>query len=116
LGRYPKDKRPGSRAGHRGDVYPERWSSRRQNLLRLKQRPARQSFKPAAVRLSPPLTDDLPLQAIICGRYRDTFQRINGRWWFDTRVMLVDLVGDLGHHLLYELTLQASWACVPACV
>ena len=50
-------------------------------------------------------TDDLPLQAIICGRYHDTFQRIDGRWWFDTRVMLVDLVGDLGHHLLYELTL-----------
>jgi len=83
---------------------------------RFKQQPARQSFKPAAVRLSPPLTDDLPLQAIICGRYRDTFQRIDGRWWFDTRVMLVDLVGDLGHHLLYELTLQASWTCVPVCV
>jgi len=33
LGRCPEDKRPGSRAGHRGDVYPERWSSRRQNLL-----------------------------------------------------------------------------------
>jgi hypothetical protein len=48
-------------------------------------------------------TDELPLQPIICGRYHDTFHRIDGRWWFDTRIMFVDLVGDLGHHLLYEL-------------
>ena len=47
--------------------------------------------------------DDLPLQPIISGRYRDTFQRIDGRWWFDTRTMIVDLVGDLSRHLLYEL-------------
>ena len=48
-------------------------------------------------------TERLPLQPIICGRYHDTFQRIDGRWWFDTRVMLVDLVGDLSQHLLFEL-------------
>jgi len=47
--------------------------------------------------------DDLPLHPIICGRYHDTFQRIDGRWWFDTRIMIVDLVGDLGRHLLIEL-------------
>jgi hypothetical protein len=47
--------------------------------------------------------DALPLQPIIAGRYHDTFQRIDGTWWFDTRVMFVDLVGDLSHHLLYEL-------------
>ena len=47
--------------------------------------------------------DDMPLQPIISGRYRDTFQRVDGRWWFDTRIMIVDLVGDLGRHLLYEL-------------
>lgn len=47
--------------------------------------------------------DDLPLQPIICGRYHDTFQRIDGRWWFDTRIMIVDLVGDLSRHLLYAL-------------
>ena len=50
-------------------------------------------------------TDTLPLQAIICGRYHDTFQRIDGRWWFATRTMFVDLVGDLTHHLLQELDL-----------
>jgi len=32
-------------------------------------------------------TDELPLQAIIAGRYEDTFQRIDGTWWFDTRTM-----------------------------
>jgi len=48
-------------------------------------------------------TERLPLQPIISGRYHDTFQRIDGRWWFDTRVMFVDLVGDLSQHLLFEL-------------
>jgi len=46
---------------------------------------------------------DFPLQPIIAGRYRDAFRRIDGRWWFDTRVMQVDLVGDLSRHLLFEL-------------
>lgn len=48
-------------------------------------------------------TEALPLQPIICGRYHDTFKRIDGTWWFDTRIMFVDLVGNLSHHLLYEL-------------
>ena len=47
--------------------------------------------------------EDFPLQPIISGRYRDTFHRIEGRWWFDARVMMVDLVGDLSRHLLFEL-------------
>jgi hypothetical protein len=49
-------------------------------------------------------TDVLPLQPIICGHYEDTFQRIDGRWWFDARTMFIDLVGDLSHHLLYDLS------------
>jgi 3-phenylpropionate/cinnamic acid dioxygenase small subunit len=48
-------------------------------------------------------TEALPLQPIISGRYEDTFHRIDGAWWFDTRVMRIDLVGDLRHHLLYAL-------------
>ncbi len=48
-------------------------------------------------------TPDLPLQIIITGRYHDTFQRIEGQWWFDTRTMFVDQLGDLSHHLKYEL-------------
>jgi len=48
-------------------------------------------------------TEQLALQPIIVGRYHDTFRRIDGRWWFDTRVMLIDLVGDLSQHLLFSL-------------
>jgi 3-phenylpropionate/cinnamic acid dioxygenase small subunit len=48
-------------------------------------------------------TDELPLQAIIAGRYHDTFHRVDGRWCFDTREIFVDLTGDLSQHLLFEL-------------
>jgi len=48
-------------------------------------------------------TDNFPLQAIIAGRYHDTFHRVDDEWCFDTREMFVDLTGDLGHHLLFEL-------------
>ena len=48
-------------------------------------------------------TGSLPLQPIITGRYHDTFHRLAGLWWFDTRIMLIDQVGELGHHLLYDL-------------
>lgn len=46
-------------------------------------------------------TDGLPLQIIITGHYDDTFHRVEGRWWFDTRVMFVDQTGDLSHHLRF---------------
>lgn len=48
-------------------------------------------------------TDELPLQPIIAGHYHDTFLRKDGEWHFDTREMFVDLTGDLGHHLLFDL-------------
>lgn len=48
-------------------------------------------------------TEALPLQPIITGRYHDTFHKVDDEWWFDTRVMFVDQVGDLSHHLKYEL-------------
>ncbi len=48
-------------------------------------------------------TPALPLQPIIAGRYHDTFRHLAGRWRFDTRVMHVDLVGDLSQHLLFSL-------------
>lgn len=44
-------------------------------------------------------TPDLPLQVIVTGRYHDTFHRLDGRWWFDSRTMFVDQVGDMSHHL-----------------
>ncbi len=57
--------------------------------------------------------EDFPLQPIICGRYRDSFRRIEGRWCFDTRILLVDLVGDLSRHLLYALDDSARSAGGP---
>lgn len=46
-------------------------------------------------------TPNLPLQIIVTGRYRDTFHRIDGVWWFDTRVMFVDQLGDTSQHLKF---------------
>ena len=48
-------------------------------------------------------TDALPLQAIIVGRYADTFRRGEGEaggWRFESRTMRADLTGDLSQHLL----------------
>ncbi|NYI46472.1 3-phenylpropionate/cinnamic acid dioxygenase small subunit [Nocardioides aromaticivorans] len=45
-------------------------------------------------------TDALPLQAIIVGRYADTFRRADGAWRFESRTMRADLTGDLSQHLL----------------
>jgi len=42
---------------------------------------------------------DLPLQAIICGRYADVFERIDGAWRFADRLIAPDLLGDLSRHL-----------------
>jgi len=48
-------------------------------------------------------TDELALQPIIAGRYRDTFHRVDGEWWFATREMFVTLKGDLSQHLTFDL-------------
>jgi len=42
----------------------------------------------------------LALQCILVGRYRDRFERHEGRWRFSERRFRTDLVGDLSHHLL----------------
>ncbi|MGV0743323.1 nuclear transport factor 2 family protein [Mycolicibacterium sp. XJ870] len=44
-------------------------------------------------------TAELPLQVIVTGHYHDTFHRIDDVWWFDSRTMFVDQVGDMSHHL-----------------
>ncbi len=48
-------------------------------------------------------TDTLALAPIISGRYHDTFHRVEGRWWFETRIMIIDAVGDLSQHLTFDL-------------
>ncbi len=48
-------------------------------------------------------TDALALQPIIAGRYHQTFARVDGCWRFKTHTFFVDLVGELGQHLLMNL-------------
>ena len=47
---------------------------------------------------------DTPLQPIICGRYHDRFELVDGEWRFSERdYRHVDLVGDLSRHLRIEV-------------
>lgn len=49
-------------------------------------------------------TESLPLQPVVCGRYHDVFERVDGRWRFVERdYTKVDLVGDVSQHLNYPL-------------
>lgn len=43
------------------------------------------------------------LQPIVAGRYRDRFERVDGRWRFCRRIMLVEHLGDVSRHLLIDL-------------
>ncbi len=44
--------------------------------------------------------DGFPLQPILAGRYHDRFVRRDGVWAFAERRYLVDLVGDVSHHMI----------------
>jgi SnoaL-like domain len=47
---------------------------------------------------------DLPLQPIVSGRYADQFVRgDSGVWYFTARRYAVDHVGDLSHHLKFDI-------------
>jgi len=49
-------------------------------------------------------TDDLPLQAINCGRNFDTFERVENAWRWKKRNINVMLVGEMSHHLVMDTT------------
>jgi hypothetical protein len=38
------------------------------------------------------------LQAIVAGRYHDTFERVDGRWRFAERIFFVDFLGNMSAH------------------
>lgn len=40
----------------------------------------------------------LSLQPIALGRYHDAFKRVDGRWEFSVRELIITLAGDLSHH------------------
>jgi 3-phenylpropionate/cinnamic acid dioxygenase small subunit len=45
-------------------------------------------------------TDEFPLQPILCGRYHDRFEHVDGAWHFTERdYSMLDLVGDTSRHL-----------------
>ena len=45
-------------------------------------------------------TPDFKLQPIIGGTYIDRFAKVDGKWRFSERREVMDLIGDLSHHLL----------------
>jgi 3-phenylpropionate/cinnamic acid dioxygenase small subunit len=45
----------------------------------------------------------LALKPVIAGRYRHTYQRVEGQWRIATMHIIIDLTGDLGHHMLFDL-------------
>jgi 3-phenylpropionate/cinnamic acid dioxygenase small subunit len=45
-------------------------------------------------------TEELPLQVIMSGRYRDSFVRLDGTWWFKERFVRTDLIGDMSGHVV----------------
>lgn len=44
----------------------------------------------------------LPLQTIISGHYKDSFEKRDGLWRFARREMYPELFGDLSKHLLFD--------------
>jgi ketosteroid isomerase-like protein len=46
---------------------------------------------------------ELALQPVIAGRYRHTYTNTEGRWEVASMHITIDLVGDLSHHMLFDL-------------
>ena len=46
----------------------------------------------------------LALQPVIAGRYRHTFELVEGRWRVVGMHIIIDLMGDLDHHMLFDLS------------
>lgn len=44
-------------------------------------------------------TETFKLQAVVCGRYHDAFERADGRWRFTRRQYRLDLAGDTSAHI-----------------
>jgi ketosteroid isomerase-like protein len=46
----------------------------------------------------------LALQPVIAGRYRHGFSCVDDQWRVDTMHIMIDLMGDLSHHMLFDLS------------
>lgn len=45
----------------------------------------------------------LTLQPVIAGRYRHRYSCVDGHWRIDAMHIMIDLMGDLAHHMLFDL-------------
>jgi hypothetical protein len=45
----------------------------------------------------------LSLQPVIAGRYRNSFALVDGGWRFSSVHIIIELMGDLAHHMLFDL-------------
>ena len=45
----------------------------------------------------------LALQPVVAGRYRHAYERVAGTWHVRAMHITIDLVGDLSHHMLFDL-------------
>ena len=45
----------------------------------------------------------LALQPVIAGRYRHTYELAQGHWRVASMHVMIDLMGDLGQHMLFDL-------------
>jgi len=45
----------------------------------------------------------LALQPVIAGRYRHTYQLVEAQWRVISMHVMIDLMGDLAHHMLFDL-------------
>jgi SnoaL-like domain len=43
------------------------------------------------------------LQPVIAGRYRHTYELVDGSWRFTAMHITLDLFGELGHHMRFDL-------------
>ena len=43
------------------------------------------------------------MQAIIAGRYHDSFERVDGSWRFSKRHIISEQFGELRHHLTLDV-------------
>jgi 3-phenylpropionate/cinnamic acid dioxygenase small subunit len=48
--------------------------------------------------------DRLPLQPVLAGRYRESFEHVDGAWRMATMHIIWDLIGDLSAHMKVEMT------------
>ena len=46
----------------------------------------------------------LALQPVIAGRYHNAYACVEGRWRFTAVHIIIELMGDLGHHMLFDLS------------